>query len=134
MVNKVILVGNIGKDPETRYTQDGKCIATTSLATSESYKDKNGQRHEKTEWHNLVYFGKIAETVGTYVKKGMQIYQEGSIETNSFEDKNGEKKSYKNIKCLTPPVFLSKPDSEKQQKQNKNQDQYQVDTFDDIPF
>lgn len=87
-VNKVILLGGVGKDPEVRETKSGN-IATLSLATSEKYTDKNGQKQENTEWHNLVVYGKLADVVSKYVKKGDKLYVEGSITTRKWEDKEG---------------------------------------------
>jgi len=88
-VNKVILVGRLGKDPEVRYTPDNRAIANITLATSESWKDKNtGQRQEKTEWHRVVFFGGVAGVVGEYVRKGSQIYIEGKLQTRNFHQPN----------------------------------------------
>jgi len=90
-VNKVILVGRLGKDPEVRYTPDNRAIANITLATSESWKDKNtGQRQEKTEWHRVVFFGGVAGVVGEYVRKGSQIYIEGKLQTRKWQDQNGQ--------------------------------------------
>lgn len=92
-VNKAILLGNIGKEPEIRYMSNGKCVANASLATSETWKDKNtGDKQEKTEWHNLVFYDKLAEIVGKFVTKGSQIYVEGRIQTRKWQDKNGQDK------------------------------------------
>ena len=88
MVNKVQLLGNIGKDPEVRETKAGN-IANMVMATSERYTDKSGQKQEKTEWHNLVVFGKLADIVAKYVKKGDKLYVKGSITTRKWEDKEG---------------------------------------------
>ena len=88
MVNKVQLLGNIGKDPEVRETKAGN-VANMVMATSERYTDKSGQKQEKTEWHNLVVFGKLADVVAKYVKKGEKLYVEGSITTRKWEDKEG---------------------------------------------
>lgn len=91
-INRVILVGNLGKDPETRYTQDGKAITNITLATSESWKDKNtGQQQERTEWHRVVFFGGIAEIAGKYLKKGSKVYIEGKLQTRDYE-KDGVKR------------------------------------------
>jgi single-strand DNA-binding protein len=87
-VNKVILLGNIGKDPEVRETKAGNIVNLT-MATSEKYTDKSGQKQENTEWHNLVVFGKLADVVAKYVKKGDKLYVEGSITTRKWEDKEG---------------------------------------------
>lgn len=89
-INKCILVGNLGKDPEIRYTADGKAIANLTLATSESWKDKQGQQQEKTEWHRVVVFGGLAEVVGQYLKKGSQVYFEGKLQTRKWQDQSGQ--------------------------------------------
>lgn len=90
-VNKVILIGRAGKDPEVRYSQGGMAFASISLATSESWKDKQtGEQKEKTEWHNVVFSGKLAEIVGQYVKKGSQIYVEGKLQGRKWQDSNGQ--------------------------------------------
>jgi single-strand DNA-binding protein len=92
-VNKVILIGNLGADPETRYTANGGAITTIKLATSESWKDKNtGQLQERTEWHRVKFFGRLAEIAGEYLKKGRQVYIEGSIRTDKYTDKEGVEK------------------------------------------
>jgi single-strand DNA-binding protein len=91
-VNKVILVGNLGKDPEFKYTPGGQPVATFSLATSERFTDKNGQRQDRTEWHNIVMWGKQAELANQYLKKGRTVYIEGKITTRSWDDKDGNKK------------------------------------------
>ncbi|HWS26201.1 MAG TPA: single-stranded DNA-binding protein [Xanthomonadales bacterium] len=89
-VNKVILVGNLGADPETRYTANGGNITTIKLATSESWKDKQtGEMHERTEWHRVKFFNRLAEIAGEYLKKGRQVYIEGSIRTDKYTDKEG---------------------------------------------
>jgi single-strand DNA-binding protein len=89
-VNKVILVGRLGKDPETRYMTNGEAVANVSLATSENYKDKSGEKQERTEWHNLVFYRRLAEIAGEYLKKGAQIYVEGRIQTRKWQDKEGK--------------------------------------------
>jgi single-strand DNA-binding protein len=90
-VNKVILVGNCGKDPETRYSPSGSGVTKISIATSESWRDKtSGEQQERTEWHNVVFFGRLAEIAGEYLKKGSQVYVEGSLRTNKWQDKNGQ--------------------------------------------
>ncbi len=89
-VNKVILVGNLGADPEVKYTAGGTAICTLSVATSESWKDKqSGEQQERTEWHRVKMFGRLAEIAGEYLKKGRQIYVEGSIRTDKYTDKEG---------------------------------------------
>ncbi|MEK6726670.1 MAG: single-stranded DNA-binding protein [Deltaproteobacteria bacterium] len=91
-VNKVILLGRLGADPEVRYTAGGTAVAKFNLATSETYKDKEGKKQEKTEWHRVVAFGKLGEICGEYLSKGKQVYVEGKLQTNSWEDKEGNKR------------------------------------------
>jgi single-strand DNA-binding protein len=89
-VNKVILVGNLGRDPEVRYSPNGQAVANVTLATSESWKDKtSGEKQERTEWHRVVFFGRLAEIAGEYLKKGAQIYVEGRLQTRKWQDKDG---------------------------------------------
>lgn len=113
MVNKVILVGNLGRDPEMRSTQAGLPIATFSMATSRRGKDRDGNRKDETEWHNIVVFGKQAEIAAQYLTKGKQIYLEGRIQTRSWEDKEDKsKKHYKTeIICDNFQMLGSKGDS-----------------------
>ena len=90
-VNKVILVGNLGADPETRYTAGGAAITTIKVATSESWRDKQtGENQERTEWHRVKFFGKLAEIAGEYLRKGRQVYVEGSLRTDKWQDQNGQ--------------------------------------------
>jgi single-strand DNA-binding protein len=91
-VNKVILIGNLGKDPELRYTAAGQPVASFSVATTERWTDKNGQRQERTEWHNIVVWGKLAELTNQYLKKGRPVYIEGRITSRSWDDRDGNKK------------------------------------------
>jgi single-strand DNA-binding protein len=91
-VNKVILIGNLGRDPETRYMPDGGAITNISVATTDVWKDKNGEKQEKTEWHRVAFFGKLAEIAGEYLKKGSQVYVEGRLQTRKWQDKDGADK------------------------------------------
>ena len=91
-VNKVILVGNLGADPDMRYTPSGQGVCELRVATSESWNDKNGQRQERTEWHRIVVWGKRAEVCSKYLSKGRQVYVEGRIQTRTYDDKDGNKK------------------------------------------
>jgi single-strand DNA-binding protein len=91
-VNKVILIGNLGRDPETRYMPDGGAVTNVSIATTETWKDKNGEKQEKTEWHRVAFFGKLAEIAGEYLKKGSQVYVEGRLQTRKWQDKDGQDK------------------------------------------
>ena len=89
-VNKVIIIGHLGKDPEVRYTPQGKAITSLALATSENWKDQQGQVQEKTEWHRVSIFGKLAEIAGEYLKKGSQVYIEGKLQTSKWTNKEGQ--------------------------------------------
>ncbi len=93
MINKAILVGRLGKDPEVRYTPEGMMVTTFTLATDEQRKDKNGERVRMTEWHRVVTFGKLAEICGKYLAKGKLVFVEGRIRTQAWEDKDGNKRS-----------------------------------------
>ncbi|MEZ9821747.1 single-stranded DNA-binding protein [Shewanella sp. 10N.286.45.A1] len=89
-VNKVILVGNLGQDPEVRYMPNGNAVANITVATSESWKDQSGQKQERTEWHRVVMFGKLAEITGEYLRKGSQVYLEGKLQTRKWKDQSGQ--------------------------------------------
>ncbi len=93
-LNKVMLIGNLGKDPELRYTTAGVAVATFSLATNESWKDQDGNLQERTEWHNIVAWRKLAEICGEWLKKGKKVYIEGRLQTRSYDDKNTGAKKY----------------------------------------
>jgi len=101
-VNKVILIGNLGKDPEIRYTQGGEPIANFSLATNESWTDKSGQKQERTEWHRVEVFGKPAQVARDYLSKGRQVYLEGSIRYDEWTDKDGNKRNMTKIRISGP--------------------------------
>jgi single-strand DNA-binding protein len=91
-VNKVILLGNLGRDPETRYTTGGDAVTTLNIATSEQWKDKSGEKQERTEWHRVVLFARLAEIAGEYLKKGRSVYIEGRLQTRKYTDKDGVEK------------------------------------------
>ena len=91
-VNKVILIGNLGGDPEVRYTPNGAAVANVSLATNESWTDRSGERQERTEWHRLVLWSKLAEIAGQYLRKGSKVYVEGRLQTRSWDDQSGQKR------------------------------------------
>ncbi len=98
-VNKVILVGNLGRDPEVRYTREGTAVANLNLATTETWNDGSGQRQERTEWHRVVAWGKLAEIAKEYLGKGKQVYIEGRLQTRSWEDKEGVKRYTTEVKA-----------------------------------
>ncbi len=109
-INKVILVGNLGKDPEVRHLENNVSVATFPLATSESYKDKNGQRIEKTEWHNIVAWRGLAEVAEKYVKKGQMVYIEGKLRTRSYQDKEGQQRYTTEIVADTMTMLGGRPE------------------------
>ena len=131
-VNKVILVGNLGKDPEIRHLEGGASVANFSLATSESYKDKSGQRVEQTEWHNIVVWRGLADVADKYLKKGMTIYLEGKLRSRSWDDKEGKKNYTTEIVGDTFTILSKK---ENNTSQNKTEDN-SIDSkpSDDLPF
>ena len=100
-VNKVIIVGRLGQDPELKYTPSGMAVCNFSCATSESWTDKSGQKQERTEWHRVVVWGKLAELCGQYLAKGRQCYVEGSLQTRSWEDKQGQKRYTTEVNAKT---------------------------------
>ena len=110
-VNKVILVGRLGRDPETRYTGGGQAVANFSLATDETYKDRNGERQKRTEWHKIVVWGKQAEIAQQYLKKGALIYVEGRIQSREWNDKEGQKRTAFEIVANNFRMLGSRSDS-----------------------
>jgi single-strand DNA-binding protein len=106
-VNKVILLGNVGKDPEVKFTPNGTAVAKFSLATNTKYKDQGGEWQDRTEWHNIVAWQRLAEIVGEYVKKGSKIYIEGRIQTSSWDDKQSGEKKYRTEVIANDLVLLS---------------------------
>ncbi len=112
-VNKAILIGNLGKDPEVRYTQDGRAVANFSIATSETWKDKEtGDKKERTEWHRIVVFGKLGEICGEYLSRGKQVYIEGRIQTREWEDRDGNKRYTTEIVANNMVMLGARGDSE----------------------
>lgn len=110
-VNKVIIVGRLGKDPEVRYTTNGQAVANFTVATSENWTDKtSGQKQEKTEWHRIVVWGRLAELCRDYLKKGRQVYVDGRLQTRSWDDRDGTKKYTTEIIATTIQFLGSSPD------------------------
>jgi single-strand DNA-binding protein len=105
-VNKVILIGNLGKDPEIKYTPGGTAVAKFSLATNERYKDKSGEWQDRTEWHNIVAWQRLAEIIGEYVNKGGKLYVEGRLQTSSWDDKESGQKKYRTEVVAQSVVLL----------------------------
>lgn len=139
-VNKVILIGHLGKDPEVRHLENGTSVANFTLATSESYKDKAGNRIDQTEWHNIVVWRGLADVAEKFLKKGSQIYLEGKIRTRSWEDQGGNKKYTTEIVADTFNMLSKKDDSSQQQASQSSQTPSSVqksspiDEADDLPF
>ncbi len=142
-LNKVILIGHLGRDPEVRYTTGGDAVCTLALATSEQWKDKDGEKQERTEWHRVVLWGRRAEVAGEHLKKGAQVYIEGSLRTNKYTDKDGVEKYSTEINGQDMR-FLSRASTERsgesQQQRERNEPPKgggkKQDDFDDpdIPF
>jgi len=99
-LNKVMLIGNLGSDPDVRYTQSNTAVATLSIATSERYKDSNGEQQERTEWHRVVAWGRLAEICQQYLNKGSKVYIEGPLQTRKWEDKDGQERYTTEVKAL----------------------------------
>lgn len=139
-VNKVIIVGTAGKDPETRYMPSGGAVTSISIATNESWKDKQtGEKQERTEWHNVTFFGRLAEIAGEYLKKGSQVYIEGSLRTEKWQDKQGQDRYTTKIIANEMQMLGGRPTGGSPAPQQQSQPAYQPapidDSFDDdIPF
>ena len=136
-VNKAIILGNLGRDPEVRYTASGEAICNLSIATTENWNDKaTGERKEATEWHRVSFFGKTAEVCGQYLKKGSQIYVEGSIRTRKWTDKDGQEKYTTEIRGNSMTMIGGKPEGEQKQPEQRNAQgaTRTNDLEDDIPF
>jgi single-strand DNA-binding protein len=141
-VNKVILVGNVGKDPEVRYLENGTAVTTISLATSEVYTNKSGEKVTNTEWHNVVLWRGLAEIAQKYVKKGSQIYIEGRLRTRSWDDKDGNKKYTTEIVADVMQLLGKRPDEghpssvsgEVSKAAVENESMVNEGPIDDLPF
>ena len=133
-VNKVILIGNLGKDPEIRYLEGNLAKVKFSLATSEHYKDKNGNKVEHTEWHHIVLWGGLAESAEKILKKGMQIYLEGKIQTRDWNDKQGIKKNITEIIVESYQLLQKKEITNPSQNQFPNAPINDMDNKDSLPF
>ena len=110
-INKVILIGNLGRDPETRYMSSGDAVTNIALATTDVWKDKNGEKQEKTEWHRVTFYRKLAEIAGEYLKKGRSVYVEGRLETRKWTDKNGVDRYTTEIIATDMKMLGSRPGS-----------------------
>lgn len=137
-INKVILVGTCGKDPDTRYMSSGSAVTNISIATSESWKDKQtGEKKEVTEWHNVVFFGRLGEIAGEYLKKGSKVYVEGKLKTEKYQDKNGVDKYTTKVICNELQMLGGKEQGQQDSKpaqQAPAQSQNMGDFDDILPF
>lgn len=138
-VNKIILVGNLGRDPKMKYLPSGEAVANLAIATTESYKDKAGQKVEHTEWHRVSFFQRLAEVCGEYLKKGSQVYIEGSIKTRKYTDKDGVEKYATEIRGDRMQMLGSKQAEPAQASRQHQPGAYErakdrADFDDDIPF
>lgn len=140
-LNKAMIIGRLGADPEVRYTQSNTAVANMSVATTERFKDRNGELQERTEWHKVVAWGRTAEVCQQYLKKGSLVYFEGPIQTSEWEDKNGQKRYTTEIKALTMQMLDSRggePSAETNKKSNMAStveiDESFDDMEDDLPF
>jgi len=134
MLNKVMLIGNLGRDPEVRTTASGTPVANFSLATSRRWTDRDGQRQEQTEWHNIVCWGRQAEVAGQYLTKGKQIFVEGRLQTRSWEDKNSGEKKYRTEVVCENFQMLGRRSDEGGGSSYSNNDSDLGPVDDDIPF
>lgn len=120
-INKVIIVGNLGADPETRYLPSGDAVTNIRVATTDRYKDKqSGEMREATEWHSISFFGKLAEIAGQYLKKGSQVYVEGSLRTRKYTDKNGVEKYATDIRADSMQMLGTQPRSDDEAKTSRS--------------
>jgi len=131
-VNKAILLGRLGKDPEIRYTSNGTAVCNFSIATSETWKDQSGEKQERTEWHRIVAFGKLGEICGEYLAKGKQVYIEGRLQTRTWEDKSGNKRETTEI-IITTMQMLGSAGGEKMAREDAPLPEDPL-KDDDIPF
>ena len=136
MVNKVILIGNLGAEPEIRYSQSGTAVATIRMATTERFKGKDGQMQDQTEWHRVVAWSRLAEICGEYLHKGSKVYIEGKIQTRKWTDQNGAEKYTTEIIAREMKMLDGKGgQSEQQQQEYSNGSQFPpLDTGSDVPF
>jgi single-strand DNA-binding protein len=133
-VNKVILIGNLGKDPELRYAPSGAAVANFSLATSENWKDQEGNPQERTSWHNIVVWGKLAEIAAEYLKKGRKVYVEGRIQYRDYEGKDGNKRYVTEVVVNDLVMLGSRPEGDKEESASGGAPPTVSEEKDDLPF
>jgi len=136
-VNKAILIGNLGRDPEVRYTPSGTAVANFSVATTENWTNRDGEKQSRTEWHRVVAWGRLGETCGEYLSKGSQVYIEGSIQTNEWEDKEGNKRQTTEIRAWRMQMLGSRGSADVPPEANRGREVEPAGkepSDDDIPF
>lgn len=136
-INKVILIGNLGKDPDLRYTASGAAVCTFSLATTDSFKGKQGEMQDRTEWHNIVAWGKLAEICGNYLAKGKQVYIEGKIQNRSYDDRDGNKRYITEIVANEMRMLGSAIDQEEKRRRQRataGNDAHESEEWEEPPF
>ena len=133
-VNKVILIGNLGQDPESRFTPSGTAVTNLSVATNESWKDQSGESQDRTEWHRIVMYGKMAETASEYMKKGQMVYIEGRLQTNEWEDQNQIKRKSTQVRCDNFTMLGRRNDNSSNYSEEQKEKLSSNDNDDDIPF
>ena len=133
-VNKVIIVGNLGQDPEARFTPQGTAVTNLSVATNESWKNQNGDLQDRTEWHRVVIYGKMAETASQYMKKGQMVYVEGRLQTNEWEDQNKNKRKTTEIRCDNFTMLGRRSDTTQNNPSQNQSEQKIEEQDDDLPF
>ena len=133
-VNRVILIGRLGRDPELRYILAGKAVANFTMATSENWKDDSGERQERTEWHKIQMWGKLAEVAGKYLSKGSQVYIEGKLQTREWTDKDGQKRYTTEIVASSLVMLSGKGDGGNNPEKPESSDGMSPDDLDSIPF
>ena len=136
-LNKVILIGNLGQDPEARFTPQGTAVTNLSIATNEAWKDQSGETQDRTEWHRVVMYGRMAETAAEYMKKGQMVYVEGRLNTREWEDQNQIKRKTTEIRCDDFTMLGSRSDSPADQSQGSMSQPVPTpnsEVDDDLPF
>ena len=135
-LNKVILIGNLGQDPEARFTPQGTAVTNLSIATNESWKDQSGEVQDRTEWHRVVMYGRMAETATEYMKKGQMVYVEGRLHTREWEDQNQIKRKTTEIRCDNFTMLGRRADSQGQEQNNMSPSPStpNPELDDDLPF
>lgn len=132
-LNRVILIGNLGRDPEVKYTQNGTAVANLSIATNEAWTDKSGEKQERTEWHRVVVWGKQAEICGQHLTKGKQVFVEGSLQTRSWDDRDGNKRYTTEIRA-SRILMLGRPEGTRTEAEVPAPEAGPEMTDDEVPF